>query len=71
MLILGYNSISNVAASKTLHPLPASRALKKKQSEAYDIKSTLPRVLFNTTEKRQQLCDLLEIIDFSLRECNE
>lgn len=44
---------------------------KENQSKAYDIKSTLPRVLLSTTEKGQQLCDLLGMIDFLLRGCNE
>lgn len=42
-----------------------------RKSKAYDIKSTLPRVLLSTTEKGQQCGDLLGMIDFSLRESNE
>lgn len=48
-----------------------NRAFKKKQSKAYDIKSTLPWVLLSTSKKGQQLGDLLGMIDFPLRERNE
>ena len=86
ILISGYASISNTTVSLHLdkyhrvsvvyiitshHCWPDSRASKKKQSKAYDVKSTLPRVLLSTTKKGQQLCDLLGMIDFSLRGCNE
>ena len=63
--------VYNAIESKSVHCQPDNDAFRKEPSKAYDIKSTLPRVLLSTTEKGQQLGDILGMIDFSRRECNE